>query len=61
MRLVKLESSLFAGIFVIAATLLARVQMQGLDAALASVAIENGVRALRAGSRLFRIALHWNV
>jgi hypothetical protein len=58
---VKLESSLFAGIFVIAASLLARVQMQGLDAALASVAIENGIRAMRAGSRVLRSTLYWIV
>jgi hypothetical protein len=41
--------------------LLARVQIQGLDAALASVAIENGVRALRAGSRVLRSTLYWIV
>jgi hypothetical protein len=58
---VKLAGSLFIGLFGIAATLIARVQIQGLDAALAAIAIENGVRAVRAGSRVFRGALHWTV
>ena len=57
----KLASTLFIGLFGITATLLARVQIQGVDAALAAVAIENGVRAVRAGSRVFRGALHWTV
>jgi len=58
-RQVKLEISLFVGTLVTAAALLARVQAQGLEAALAAIAIENGVRAIRAGARVVRGALHW--
>jgi hypothetical protein len=52
--LVKLEMSLFAGLLVIGTTLLARVQVQGVEGALVSTALEYGLRGLRAAGTVLR-------
>jgi hypothetical protein len=48
----KVEVSLFAGLLVIATTLLVRAQIQGLEGALLSIAVEYSFRGMRAGSRI---------
>ena len=56
----KVEVSLFAGLLVIATTLLARAQIQGLEGALLSMAVEYSFRGVRAGSRILQyVALDW--
>ena len=57
----KVEVSLFAGLLVIATTLLARAQIQGLEGALLSMAVEYSFRGVRAGSRILHsmVALDW--
>ena len=52
----KFDSSLFAGFLVTATMLLARVQVQGIESALAALVIEKGYGAMRAGSRATRSA-----
>jgi hypothetical protein len=56
---VKLEMSLFAGMWLVGITLLARMQIQGVEAALFSMAVEHGVRVARAGSTVARNTLRW--
>ena len=53
----KLEIPLLAGLAFLATQLLARAQIQGFEGALLSSGVECGVRAWRAGSKRFRIAL----
>jgi hypothetical protein len=57
--LVKLEISLFAGLLMAGATLLARAQIQGLEGALISTAIEYGLRGVRAGATVVKTWSHW--
>ena len=52
--LVKLEMSLFAGLLVIGTTLLAQAQIQGVEGALMSIALEYGLRGLRAARTVLR-------
>ena len=57
--LMKVEVSLFAGLLVIATTLLARAQIQGLEGALLSMAVEYSFRGVRAGSRILHSMSRW--
>jgi hypothetical protein len=57
--LMKVEVSLFAGLLVIATTLLARAQIQGLEGALLSMAVEYSFRGVRAGSRILHKLSYW--
>jgi hypothetical protein len=45
---------LFAGLLVIGTTLLARAQIQGVEGALMSTALEYGLRGLRAAGTVLR-------
>ena len=53
----KLEM-LFTGIMLVGTTLLVRVQIQGVEAALLSMAVERGMRVVRAGSTIVRKVAH---
>jgi len=57
--LMKVEVSLFAGLLVIATTLLIRAQIQGLEGALVSMAVEYSFRGVRAGSRILHNMSRW--
>jgi hypothetical protein len=57
--LMKVEVSLFAGLLVIATTLLVRAQIQGLEGALLSMAVEYSFRGVRAGSRILHNMSRW--
>jgi len=57
----KLEVPLLAGLLFFATQLLARAQVQGFEAALASNGVEYGFRALRAGSKFLRHTLGMHV
>jgi len=57
--LMKVEVSLFAGLLVIATTLLARAQIQGLEGALLSMAVEYSFRGVRTGSRILHSMSRW--
>jgi hypothetical protein len=55
----KVEVSLLAGLLVIATTLLVGAQIQGLEGALLSMAVEYSFRGMRAGSRILHNMSRW--
>ena len=59
MGLMKVEISLFAGLLVIATTLLARVKIKGLLGALQWMAVESRFPGVRAGSTSLRKMSRW--
>lgn len=55
----KFEIPLFTGLLLVGASLLTRVQIQGVEAALLSTAVEYGLAGMRAGAKLLRATSRW--